>query len=89
MIWIQVLIHKTIPLGTRTIRFQANEFYECLDEKDETKECFFWSKRQFEIFKHRYGLHNMKFSGTFESFEKIFLYWLILAHNRRKRIGGL
>lgn len=64
MIWIQDLIHKTVPLDTRTIRFQANEFYEYLEEKDPTKESFVGSKGWFEKFKLRYGLHNMKFSGT-------------------------
>ena len=88
LIWIQDLIHKNVPLDTRTIRFQAIEFYEYLEEREQTGDSFVGSKGWFEKFKNRHGLHNMKFSGKFESHLKIELFALNRSYNRRKRISG-
>lgn len=63
MVWIQDLIQKKIPIDTRSIRIQASDFYEYLQEKSCSSESFSASKGWFEKFKNRFSLHNVKFSG--------------------------
>ena len=63
LIWIQDLMHKSIPVSTAAIRSQARLFHDYLNEKCEKKESFNSSKGWFENFKTRYSLHNIKFTG--------------------------
>lgn len=61
--WIQDLIHKKIPLDGKTIRQQAINFFQYLEEKNETNYDFHASQGWFERYKKRYHLHNVRFTG--------------------------
>ena len=65
MIWIQDLIHKRIPIGSRAIRDQALEFFDHLEKKNPLNQNFVASKGWFEEFKNRFSLHSVKFTGTY------------------------
>ena len=63
IIWIQDLIHKKISLDSKTIRQQALDFYDHLEEKNATNYDFTGWKGWLERFKNRFQLRNVKFTG--------------------------
>ena len=63
IIWIQDLTHKRIPLDTSSIRQQALDFFNHLEEKNPTEFQFSASKGWFERFKDRFSIRNVKFTG--------------------------
>lgn len=61
--WIQDLTHKRIPLDGRSIRQQALDFFNYLENKSPTNYQFNASKGWFEKFRDRFSIRNVKLTG--------------------------